>query len=108
GERPWTSAPPASRPAAVSMDAASLPPRAPGRRSLRRREDTPPGSRAPRSTTSGHTSDHILVGPRTILDVLAGMDNSPGPWLAYCECSHDPSTAEIPPERVTASSSPST
>src|SRR4029450_2918570 len=43
------------RPATVSMDAASLPPRMPGRRSLRR-EDTPPGSRAPRSRTSGHTS----------------------------------------------------
>jgi len=33
----------------------SFPPRARGRRSIRR-EDTPPGLRAPRSTTSGHTS----------------------------------------------------
>ena len=37
------------------MDAASFPPRATGRR-LIRREDTLPGSRAPRSTTFGHTS----------------------------------------------------
>src|SRR5262249_57950539 len=38
-----------------SMDAASFPPRTTGRRSIRR-EDTPPASQAPRSTTSGHTS----------------------------------------------------
>jgi len=37
------------------MDAASLPPPAPGRRSIRR-ENTPAPSRAPRSTTSGRIS----------------------------------------------------
>src|SRR5262249_707993 len=36
-------------------DGAPFPPRATKRRAIRR-EDTPPGSRAPRSTTSDHTS----------------------------------------------------
>jgi hypothetical protein len=48
-----------SFPTIFSMGAASFPPRGRRRRSVRR-EDTPPGSRAPRSTTSGHTSDGVL------------------------------------------------
>ena len=54
-DRPSTSSCAVSLPTTFSMGAASFPPRGRRRRSIRR-EDTPPGSWAPRSTTFGHTS----------------------------------------------------
>jgi hypothetical protein len=59
-ERPSTSSCVDSVPTTFNMSAASFPPRAKGRRSIRR-ENTPPGLRAPRSTTSGHTSRSLQV-----------------------------------------------
>jgi DNA repair protein RadC len=53
-------------PTTFRIGAASFPPRARGRRSIRR-EDTPPASRAPRSTTSGHTSHPREVFKAAIL-----------------------------------------
>ncbi len=58
-DRPSTSSCTGSLPTTFSMGAASFPPRALGRRSIMR-EDTPLASRAPRSTTSGHTSQIFL------------------------------------------------
>jgi hypothetical protein len=54
-ERPSTFSCGASVPMTFSTGATSFPPRTLTRRPIRR-EDTPPGSRAPRSTTLGHTS----------------------------------------------------
>src|SRR5262249_46492994 len=79
------------------MAAASLPPRVPGRRSLRQ-EDMPAALRAPRSTTSGHTLRERPAGglpsraarhPRNVMPApCAGAGAAPSSRDAGADWSH--------------------